>query len=118
MEKFLEINTLSLTLFGVSIFGILKYFFKKYQESEDKKLTDQKRQVKGMLALLHSSIFTNGCEYLRKGKVTVAELNDLEKLYEPYREMGGNSTAKTIVENVRKLPIKNENIECIKGDDN
>ena len=118
MNKFLELNTLSLAVFGMSIFGILKYFFEKFTKALD--LDKQKRENlnSAMLAVLHNKIFKNGCDYIRKGRITVAELNDLEKMYKPYETMGGNSTAKIIMENVRKLLIKDENIETIKGVDN
>lgn len=117
MNKFLEINTLSLAVFGMSIFGILKYFFEKFKKALDLDKKERETLNEAMLAVLHNKIFKNGCDYIEKGCITVAELNDLEKLYKPYVAMGGNSTAKTIVENVRKLPIKNETIEFIKGDD-
>ena len=35
----------------------------------------------------------------------MGDLDDLEKLYKPYNEMGGNGTAKVIMENVRKLDV-------------
>ena len=117
MNKFLEINTLSLAVFGMSIFGILKYFFEKFKKALDLDKQERETLCEGMVAVLHNKVFKNGCDYIRRGKVTVAELNDLEKLYKPYVAMGGNSTAKTVMENVRKLPIKDESIELIKGDD-
>ena len=117
MEQFLEINTLSLAIFGVSIFGILKYFFEKFTKALESDRQERETLNEAMLAVLHNKIFKNGCDYIEKGCITVAELNDLEKLYKPYVAMGGNSTAKIVMENVRKLPIKNETIEFIKGDD-
>ena len=117
MEKFLEINTFSLAVFGMSIFGILKYFFEKFKKSLDLDKRERENLNSAMLAVLHNKIFKNGCDYIRKGRITVAELNDLEKMFKPYEAMGGNSTAKIVMENVRKLPIKNETIEFIKGDD-
>ena len=118
MNKFLEINTLSLAVFGVSIFGILKYFFEKFKKSLDLDKRERENLNSAMLAVLHNKIFKNGCDYIRRGSITVAELNDLEKMYKPYEAMGGNSTAKTVMVNVRQLPIKNESMEFIRGDDN
>ena len=118
MEQFLEINTFSLAVFGVSIFGILKYFFEKFTKALESDRQERETLNEAMLAVLHNKIFKNGCDYLEKGCITVAELNDLEKLYKPYVAMGGNSTAKTIVENVRKLPISSKGLELLmKGDD-
>lgn len=113
MNKFLEINTLSLAIFGVSIFGILKYFFEKFKKSLDVGKKERETLNEAMLAVLHNKIFKNGCDYIEKGCITVAELNDLEKMYKPYEAMGGNSTAKIVMENVRKLPISSKGLELL-----
>ena len=118
MEQFLEINTFSLAIFGVTIFGLLKYFLAKFQQPLEVERQKRENLNSAMLAVLHNKIFKNGCDYIRRGSITVAELNDLEKMYKPYEAMGGNSTAKTVMVNVRQLPIKNESIELIRGDDN
>ena len=57
-------------------------------------------------------------DYIDKGCITVGELDDLEKLYRPYREMGGNSTAEVIMDNVRNLEVcKGNFVELIRDVD-
>lgn len=41
MNKFLEINTLSLAVFGMSIFGILKYFFESTKRGSNRQVDEE-----------------------------------------------------------------------------
>lgn len=59
-----------------------------------------------MKGLGHSEIFRVSMKYIRRDGVTQNELEDLlTYLYAPYKEMGGNGTAETIVGKVKALPI-------------
>ena len=45
--------------------------------------------------------------YIDRGYVTQDEYENLQVyLYEPYEEMGGNGSARRVMEEVRKLPIR------------
>ena len=63
--------------------------------------------IKLMLGIGHREIVECGMEYIERGYITKDEYNDLlTYLYNPYVELGGNGTAERIVEEVKKLPIK------------
>ena len=48
-----------------------------------------------------------GMVYIERGYVTQDEYENLQVyLYEPYEEMGGNGSARRVMEEVRKLPIR------------
>ena len=50
-----------------------------------------------------------GMAYLTRGYITQDEYENLnDYLYQPYEKMGGNGSAKRVMEEVRKLPIKRE----------
>ena len=58
------------------------------------------------LGLGHDAIFRVADHYIRRGGITLDELEDLNKyLYKPYKEMGGNGTAETAMEKCKELPI-------------
>lgn len=58
------------------------------------------------MGLAHAEIYKLCQKYLRRGGVTIEELNDLVKyLYTPYRKLGGNGTGETLVNKVKALPI-------------
>lgn len=55
------------------------------------------------LAILHHLIFDTARGYLRRGKITLTELDDLKNLMEVYEGLGGNGTAKAAYEQCQKL---------------
>ena len=55
----------------------------------------------------HDRIIHLGMVYIERGCVTQDEYENLQVyLYEPYEEMGGNGSARRVMEEVRKLPIR------------
>ena len=61
---------------------------------------------KMLVGLAHDRIIHLGMVYIERGYVTQDEYENLQVyLYEPYEEMGGNGSARRVMEEVRKLPI-------------
>lgn len=59
-----------------------------------------------ILGLGHAEIFRVTEKYIHREGITADELEDLDKyLYKPYSELGGNGTAKTMVDKCKELPI-------------
>ena len=64
---------------------------------------------KMLVGLAHDRITHLGRAYLARGYITQDEYENLnDYLYQPYEKMGGNGSAKRVMEEVRKLPIKRE----------
>ena len=64
---------------------------------------------KMLVGLAHDRITHLGMAYLTRGYITQDEYENLnDYLYQPYEKMGGNGSAKRIMEEVKKLPIKRE----------
>ena len=64
--------------------------------------------TKLLLALAHNQIVTDGMVYIERGWLTKDEYDDFMRyLWRPYSEFGGNGIAAKIVEEVRKLPVRN-----------
>lgn len=62
---------------------------------------------KMLLGLAHDRIIELCMNYIDRGTVTHDELeNLLDYLYEPYEKMGGNGSAKRLVEIVKGLPVR------------
>ena len=60
-----------------------------------------------LVGLAHDRIIHLGMVYIDRGYITQDEYENLQVyLYEPYAEMGGNGSAKRVMEEVRKLPIR------------
>lgn len=57
-------------------------------------------------AMLHDRIFQS-CEYfVKQGEISINELENLDKLYQPYKEIGGNGLCKEMVNRVKNLKLK------------
>lgn len=62
-----------------------------------------------LVGLAHDRIIHLGMAYVTRGYITQDEYENLnDYLYQPYEKMGGNGSAKRVMEEVRKLPIKRE----------
>lgn len=64
---------------------------------------------KMLVGLAHDRIIHLGMVYVTRGYITQDEYENLnDYLYQPYEKMGGNGSAKRVMEEVRNLPIKRE----------
>ena len=62
---------------------------------------------KMLVGLAHDRIIHLGMVYIERGYVTQDEYENLQVyLYEPYEKMGGNGSARRVMEEVRQLPIR------------
>lgn len=62
-----------------------------------------------VLGLAHDRIVYLCIKYIKAGSITKNEYEDLIKyLFDPYEACGGNGTAKRLIEEVKKLPISQE----------
>ena len=61
-----------------------------------------------LIGLGHDRIVYLGMTYIEKGYITKDEYENLnDYLYKPYAKMGGNGSAKRIMNEIDKLPIHN-----------
>lgn len=60
-----------------------------------------------LIGLAHDRIMYLGMGYIERGWITQDEYENLyEYLYKPYERMGGNGSAKRVMNEVDKLPIR------------
>lgn len=72
-----------------------------------KKMEGKDAKTRMLIGLAHDRIIQLGMEYINRGYITNDEYENLiDYLYKPYEEMGGNGTAKRIVDEVKKLEIR------------
>ncbi|MDD3204145.1 MAG: hypothetical protein PHS74_00190 [Lachnospiraceae bacterium] len=65
---------------------------------------DVKTQM--LIGLGHDRVIYLGIKYIERGYITRDEYENLnDYLYKPYRDMGGNGSAKRVMDEVDKLPI-------------
>lgn len=74
----------------------------------------EKKDVKTemLVGLGHDRIMSLGMSYIERGYITSDEYENLyEYLYKPYEKMGGNGSAKRVMNEVNKLPIHKSKYE-------
>lgn len=75
--------------------------------------TDRKDiKTEMLIGLGHDRIIALGMSYIERGYITQDEYENLyEYLYKPYEKIGGNGSAKRIMNEVNKLPIRKSTYE-------
>ena len=72
----------------------------------EKRHTKRDTKTQMLIGLGHDRIVYLGMKYIERGNITKNEYENLiDYLYKPYEAMGGNGSAKRIVDEVKKLPI-------------
>lgn len=80
--------------------GLWTYIQKKAEKKDAKS--------KLLRGLAHDRIMYLGTHYIERGYITKDEYENLhDYLYVPYSEMGGNGTAKRVMQAVDRLEFKN-----------
>ena len=86
----------------VAVFGSTGFW--QLIMSRRNKKTDEAQLI---LGLAYSEIIRRAELYIKRGHISTDEYNELNKyLYEPYKRMGGDGTAEKLMEEVKRLPIK------------
>lgn len=86
--------------------GLWAYLSKKSEKKDAK--------TEMLLGLAHDRISYLGMSYIERGHIRQDEYENLKTyLYEPYEKLGGNGSAKHIMEEVDKLPIHKRIYEAV-----
>ncbi len=73
-------------------------------------------QKEMLIGLGHDRIMYLGMRYIDRGWITEDEYENLNTyLYEPYKKLGGNGSALRVMQEVNKLPIRNQGFEGMGG---
>ena len=98
-----------LTVIGFVVTGVLGYLTAKVKGYKEKaKMQEQKdiQQQNALMCLLRSNITSKYYVYKELGAIPYYEKENIDKMHEQYKKMGGNSYVDTIVEELNQLPIK------------
>ena len=90
-----------LTIIGFIITGVLGYLSAKVKEHKRK----DTQQQKALMCLLRSSITSKYYVYKEIGSIPYYEKENIDKMHEQYKDMGGNSYVDIIVDEINKLPV-------------
>lgn len=65
----------------------------------------------GVLALLHDRLYQACQFYIQRGYCTLADRDNLEYMFEPYKALGGNGTGEDLYNRCLALPYAKESEE-------
>lgn len=89
---------------AVAVFGSTGFW--TWVQSRNKKRSAEDRLL---LGLAYDKILWQCNKYIAQGHISAHEYKELNRyMFEPYQEMGGNGTAAKLMDEVRKLPTKEE----------
>lgn len=92
---------ITITIFSSALAssGLWTFILKKTERKDVK--------TEMLIGLGHDRICFLGMEYIKRGYIYHDEYENLhDYLYGPYQKMGGNGSAKMIMDRVSKLPMK------------
>ena len=88
------------TLASSGLWSLILYKVQKHDEKKD-------ALTRLILGLAYREITELCIKYIQRGYVTKEEYEDLVKyLFMPYKELGGDGTAEKLIDEMKKLPIK------------
>ena len=77
----------------------------------EKRTQQRNMQTELLIGLAHDKIVYLGMSYIQRGWLYYDEFENLATyLYKPYEKLGGNGSAMRVMEEVRKLPIRNQDV--------
>lgn len=91
-----------LTIVGFVVTGVLGYFVGKVKEYKKK----DTRQEEALKCLLRSNITSKYYVYSELKEIPCYEKENIDMMFEEYKNMNGNSYVETIVKEINELPIK------------
>ncbi len=100
MEEILKIilNYVIPTILGGGIGFILTKLKKNKSKEEAIEL--------GVQALLRNELIRRYREYEAKGEISILDKENMEAMFEQYKNLGGNGTVKHMMDEMFELPIK------------
>ena len=97
----LEIVTTIISIVTTAVSGYLVLWL---QQNKSKKYYTQE----ALKILLKSELKKEYIELMQKGYVTLEELENANEVYEVYHNLKGNGTGTKMIEEIRRLPIKED----------
>lgn len=82
--------------------GILGFISTKLKKNKKKDLAIEQ----GVQALLRNEIIRRYREFESKGEISILDKENLEEMFEQYKNLGGNGTVKKMMEDLLELKTK------------
>lgn len=96
------INVITSYLIPTILGGILGFISTKLKKNKKKDLAIEQ----GVQALLRNEIIRRYREFETKGEISILDKENLEEMFEQYKNLGGNGTVKKMIDELLELKTK------------
>lgn len=93
------------TILG-GVIGILSTKIKKTKEKDEKEKKKDEAIELGVQALLRNEIIRRYREFESKGEISILDQENLDEMFEQYKNLGGNGTVKKMMNDLYELKTK------------
>ena len=88
--------------------SLIIYLLQRRDKKKDLEDANSSAQTRMLIGLGHDRVISLTDRYVRRGSITLKEKRNLEFLYGPYRDMGGNGDCKIGYDACQELPVVSE----------
>lgn len=85
--------------------SLIIYLLQRRDRRKDQETANSSAQSRMLVGLGHDRIMSLTDRYVRRGTITLKEKRNLEFLYRPYADMGGNGDCKIGYDACQHLPV-------------
>lgn len=104
------ITVLITALTSSGFMSLIIYLLQRRDRRKEKEAADTSAQTRMLIGLGHDRVIYLTDRYVRRGSITLKEKRNLEYLYAPYRDMGGNGDCKIGYDACQSLPVVSEEV--------
>lgn len=104
-ETQMIITALVSALTSSGVMSLIIYLIQRRDRLRDQANANKSAQSRMLIGLGHDRIISLTDRYVRRGSITLKEKRNLEFLYRPYADMGGNGDCKIGYDACQKLPV-------------
>lgn len=107
-ETQMLITALLSAITSSGVMSLVIYLLQRRDKKKDREAANTSAQARMLLGLGHDKIIYLTDKFVRRGCITLKEKRNLEFLYKPYADLGGNGDCKIGYDACQKLPVVSE----------
>lgn len=114
-ETQMVVTALVSALTSSGVMSLIIYLLQRRDKRKEREAANNSAQARMILGLGHDKIIQLTDKYVRRGYITLKEKRNLEFLYKPYADLGGNGDCQIGYDACQRLPVVSEE-EAIQAD--
>lgn len=114
-ETQMVVTALVSALTSSGVMSLIIYLLQRRDKRKEREAANNSAQARMILGLGHDKIIQLTDQYVRRGYITLKEKRNLEFLYKPYADLGGNGDCQIGYDACQRLPVVSEE-EAIQAD--